>query len=198
MLQTSLKIGPDDHGRRMQLHDFEHAEVSEGHQYELSRGVITVSDVPALRHGRQVRALKKQVEAYDELNPGQIDYVASGSECKLLIVGFESERHPDLAIYKYPPESEEDPWPTWVPDVVIEVVSATSIERDYVEKREEYLRLGVREYWIIDAAKNQMLVLKRMRGEWTEKAVRPPKKYETRLLPGFVVDLRTVFGSKKR
>ena len=46
MSTQTIKIGPADHGRRMSLADFEHAEVQEGLLYELGRGVIIVSDVP--------------------------------------------------------------------------------------------------------------------------------------------------------
>ena len=50
MSKTITKIGPADHGRRMSLEEFDHAEGQEGYLYELSRGVITVADVPRRRH----------------------------------------------------------------------------------------------------------------------------------------------------
>ena len=50
MSRTMTRIGPGDHGRRMSLEEFEHAEGQEGRLYELSRGVITVVDVPKPRH----------------------------------------------------------------------------------------------------------------------------------------------------
>ena len=43
-------IGPDDHGRKMSLKDFEFVETQEGYLYELSRGYITVSQVAKLYH----------------------------------------------------------------------------------------------------------------------------------------------------
>jgi hypothetical protein len=42
-------------------------------------------------------------------------------------------------------------WRSWTPDLVIEVVSESSRDRDYTEKRDEYWSLGVMEYWIVDA-----------------------------------------------
>ncbi|MCG3130846.1 MAG: hypothetical protein FLDDKLPJ_01619 [Phycisphaerae bacterium] len=36
------------------------------------------------------------------------------------------------------------------PDLAVEVVSPDSVERDHVEKFNEYERAGVREYWVID------------------------------------------------
>ena len=36
------------------------------------------------------------------------------------------------------------------PDLIAEIVSPDSVERDWVDKRAEYERAGVREYWIVD------------------------------------------------
>jgi Uma2 family endonuclease len=189
-------IGPSDHGRHMSLDEFDHAEVREGFLYELSRGVITVADVPKLRHLAQVNAIQRQVRVYDAANPGRIHTIAGGSDCKLLIAGLESERHPDLALYKTPPPEEgEDVWSLWVPEIVVEVVSPSSRQRDYEEKPEEYLRFGVMEYWIVDADKAEMLVLRRSRGLWTERTIRPPAPYRTRLLPGFAFAIGPVFAA---
>jgi hypothetical protein len=59
MPKTAIKIGPHDRGRRMSLEDFDHAEGQEGYLYELSRGVITVMDVPNPRHLAQVNAIRR-------------------------------------------------------------------------------------------------------------------------------------------
>ena len=167
MLKAAIKVGPADHGRHMSLAEFDHAEVQEGHLYELGRGVIVVSDVPKKRHLFQVLSIRDQLFAYKLAQPGRIQVIASGSECKILVAGYESERHPDLAIYKtLPPEEGDDFWSTWIPELVIEVVSPGSELRDYQEKREEYLAFGVREYWIFDAGKQEMLVLQRVAGRW--------------------------------
>ena len=58
---------------------------------------------------------------------------------------------------------------------MIEVVSPGSEERDYQQKREEYLLFGAREYWIFDAEKEEMLVLRRSGGRWIERALWTPK-----------------------
>jgi Uma2 family endonuclease len=193
---TTTIIGPSDHGRRMSLDEFDRAEGREGYLYELSRGVITVVDVPNPRHFKIVNATRRQFAAYDVAHPGQIYAIAGGSDCKLLIGGLESERHPDLAVYKTSPPDEEageDVWSLWVPEIVIEVVSPSSRQRDYEEKPEEYLRFGVREYWIIDAENQEVLVLRRSRGAWARRVIRPPDVYRTRLLPGFAFAPAAVF-----
>jgi Uma2 family endonuclease len=195
MLKAAIKVGPADHGRPMSLADFDHAEVQEGYLYELGRGIIVVSDVPKRRHLLQVLEIRKTLTAYQLANPNRIYAICTGSECKLLISRYESERHPDLAVYKtlLPPEEGDDLWSTWIPELVIEVISPGSELRDYQEKREEYLAFGVHEYWIFDADKQEMLVLQRVGGRWREKVVRPPEIYQTRVLPGLQFSSASVF-----
>jgi len=197
MSTQTIKIGPADHGRRMSLADFEHAEVQEGHLYELGRGVIIVSDVPGPRHLMQINALRRQLHGYDLQHPGKIHSIAGGSDCKILLADLDSERHPDVAIYKNPPPEGEDFWAAWIPEIVIEVVSPGSEQRDYVEKREEYLRFGVREYWIVDAEREEVLVLRRSGGRWIERTLRASDTYRTRLLPDFVLACEPVFEAAR-
>jgi hypothetical protein len=195
MGKTLVKIGPADHGRRMSLVDFEHAEVQEGYLYELSRGIITVSDVPNRRHMVLVAATWDQLQDYKSLYRGRIQIIASGNECKLLIPAFDSERHPDLSVYltEPPPIENANLWRHWFPEIVIEVVSPSSRKRDYEEKPDEYLRRGAREYWVIDPRKRAMVVMRRTRNRWTESLIRPPALYRTRLLPGLEFSCGAVF-----
>ncbi len=195
MPKTALKLSPTDHGRRMRLVDFDHAEGQEGYIYELSRGLVIVSDVPKRRHLAQVHAIRSQVYVYDAAFPGRIHTIATGGECKLLLRDWESERHPDLAIYLKAPVQEEDLWTIWIPDVAIEVVSRGSEERDYVLKREEYWEFGVREYWIVNAQRQEILVLQRGPDDWTDRVIRRGKNYRCPLLPGFVLKTEPIFAA---
>lgn len=197
MPKTAIKVGPKDHGRPMSLADFEHAEVQEGYLYELSRGVIIVSDIPHPRHLAQVQAIRDQIIVYRVVHRGPIHSVCAGSDCKVLVTDFESERHPDIAVYKTPPPPGDDPWPVWVPEIVVEVISPGSERRDYEDKREEYLAFGIREYWIFNAETEEMLVLRRWGGRWREQTIRPGEIYRTRLLPGFEFDCAAVFAAAR-
>lgn len=194
MTQLATRIGPADDGRRMTLEEFDHAEGVPGHLYELSRGVITVMDVPAIPHALQIDALREQVSAYRREKPGRIFAVLGGMDCKVLLHGTESERHPDLSIYQYAPD-EPGNWAAWLPDIVVEVISPSSRHRDYEEKPDEYLQFGVREYWIVDRPQGKMVVHRRIGGRWHVRSVKPPERYESRLLPGLRVDLQAVFDA---
>src|SRR4029077_5629181 len=138
-------IGPKDHGRRMSLREYEPVEIQEGYLYELSRGIITVSDVPAFfPHAWRITFLRDELILYKAAHPGEIYTILGSMDCKLLVGDFESERHPDLSIYMHKPSRMDDFWFHWIPAIVIEVVSPGSEHRDYVEKREEFLALGIK------------------------------------------------------
>jgi Uma2 family endonuclease len=199
MSKTAIRVGPEDHGRRMSLNEFEFAEGAEGHLYELSRGVVTVIDVPNPRHFLQVNKIRRQLSAYETAHRNEVYAISAGSDCKILLETSQSERHPDFAIYKTEmPTDAKDIWSVWIPEIVIEVVSESSKDRDYVEKREEYLLFGVQEYWIFDADKREMLVLKRSRGIWVEQVVRPNEAYSTHLLDGLEFHCGPVFDAADR
>ena len=201
MLQTlkrkRVRIGPEDHGRRMTLDEFDHVIAEDGFHYELAKGVIEVSEVPKPEHAKQVQAIRNQLGRYQDDHPAAVDLIASSNECKLLIGPSESERHPDVSLYLSPQPVLRDVWSVWIPQIVVEVVSESSRKRDYEKKPPEYLALGVDEYWIVDAARDQMTVLTRWRGQWQTAVLKPPKRYSTRLLPGFSLDLNRVIAAGK-
>ena len=84
-------------------------------------------------------------------------------------------------------------WRTWFPDLIIEVVSPSSDNRDYIEKRDEYWSLGVKEYWIVDAKRKKVVLLRRGKSDWIEKTLGPDGTCETKLLPGFKLPCRAIF-----
>ncbi len=197
MSRTITRIGPADHGRRMDLDEFAEAEGNEGRIYELGRGIVNVVEIPKKRHMLQVAGVRDQLQAYKSVFPGRIAVIAAGSECKLIIAALGSERHPDLAVYLTPPPEHEDDefWTRWVPEIVVEVVSPSSRNRDYNEKPEEYLLAGVKEYWIVDSEHRAMVVMRRSRGRWIKTEVAAPSVYRTRLLPGLAFSIGSVFQS---
>ncbi|MGD0769012.1 MAG: Uma2 family endonuclease [Tepidisphaeraceae bacterium] len=195
--RKSVVIGPEHHGRRMSLDQFDRAATRDDRLYELNKGIIEMVDVPQPRHLRQVLAVRNQLVLYQEANPGAIHSVTSSFDSKVLIASAQSERHPDLSVYLSPPPELDQVWSLWVPAIVVEVVSPSSSRRDYHDKPEEYLEFGIAEYWIIDAQKQQMTAMIRWRGQWKPKILKPSQKYTTRQLPGFTLDLSRVMSAAK-
>ncbi|MCC6419213.1 MAG: Uma2 family endonuclease [Gemmataceae bacterium] len=68
------------------------------------------------------------------------------------------------------------------PDMVLEVVSASSVQKDTVELRERYWKAGIAEYWLVDARGKRLAfdilrhtakgyVATRRQGGWLRSAV---------------------------
>ena len=191
------KLGMRDHGRRMSLKDFEFAQVADGYIAELARGYIVVSEVANFPHMRTVSYIRSHMEHFRIENPKGVYEILGTMECKLLIPEWESERHPDIAVYLSPPTNPKGRtmWRTWFPDLVVEVVSPGSVERDYTQKRDEYWSLGVKEYWIVDANLQHVLILRRGKNDWTEKTLGFNASCETKLLPGFKLSCKAMFAA---
>jgi Uma2 family endonuclease len=189
-------IGPEDHGQPATLEEFIAAEFEGGFSYELARGVIEVTEIPGPNHGRIVRRLARLFIHYEDQHPGVITYSAGAGECRIRLPGMVCDRHPDQAVYLDPQPTGPSPWTRWIPHLVVEIVSAGGEERDNVAKREEYLRAGIREYWIIDPATGELRVLSRAGDVWAETVVSGSATYNPPLLPGLSVSVDELLGSQ--
>ena len=192
---TTIRIGPADHGRRMSFEDFRDAEAEPGHAYELARGVIEVVDIPGGTHAEILDTIHQRLAEFRAAHPGVVSMMASGGGSRLEAPSVASERHPDLTVYLSPRPAVEPPWATWIPEIVIEIVSKGGEKRDYEDKRQDYLIVGVTEYWIVDPQKRTMLALTRHENRWTETTIDARGVYSTELLPAFELRMQDVFST---
>lgn len=83
---------------------------------------------------------------------------------------------------------------------VVEFVSAgrRNWKRDYVQKRKEFMKVGIREYWIIDRFQRTLTVIRNRAGKPEEIVVPEGQDYQTPLLPGFVLPLARILEAADR
>lgn len=80
------------------------------------------------------------------------------------------------------------------PDLVVEVLSPATKDRDLTAKRRLYARHGVREYWIVDGDRRTIEV-----NEWTPNGFRTiglyawSKTLRSPVLPGFELPVKIAF-----
>ncbi len=85
-------------------------------------------------------------------------------------------------------------------DLVMEVVSGDpeSRERDHARKRVDYAHAGIAEYWIVDPAQKQIIVLTLHRGEYrVHIQAGAGQRAGSPLLPGFSLGTDEVFAAAK-
>ena len=184
------RLGPRSAGLSMSAAEFDawpSWKAVKGYRYELINGVLVVSPYPG----------------NSELDPNELlghllwyhqEYHQNGSRLDLslaeqtLTTG-ENRRRCDRAIWAglgRLPDVEHD-----APTIAVEFVSGRRRDflRDYEEKRDEYLAVGVVEYWVIDRFRRTMTIFRRGPEGPTSQVVAESQTYETPLLPGFVLPL---------
>lgn len=81
------------------------------------------------------------------------------------------------------------------PDLVVEIVSKGSVIRDYVEKKEDYERFGVKEYWIIDPQNEALQVFTLDNKKYkTYSTAEEEGSVKSKVLEGFELQWSSIFG----
>ncbi len=147
-IHVPLELGLEHNGICMTTDEFDAVEeYDDCYTYELIHGVLVVNPIPLAQERGPNQELGHQLLSYKENHPqGRMlddtleeEYVRTGDARRRAdrVIWTGLERQPNLGVD--------------VPTIVVEFVSAgrRSWQRDYVEKRDEYLPLGVVEYWVI-------------------------------------------------
>jgi Uma2 family endonuclease len=186
--RRKAQLGAWSNGMRMSPEEFdERTDFDELYAYELINGVLIVSPPPGEAERDPNGELDFLLRAYQWSQPGQSALDKTLSEQYVHLPG--SRLRADRVIWVglgRIPDLKAD-----VPAIVIEFVSKRLRDRlrDYVEKRGEYMAVGVQEYWIIDRFRRVMTVYRRPPGEPAELIVEENEVYRTPLLPGFELPL---------
>ncbi len=130
------------------LPEGQRAELIDGRWYDMS--------APSFGHQMIVSILTRKLGDYIEEN---------GGDCVVLPAPFAVYLQDDDRNYLEPDVSVicdrdkiSDRGLEGAPDIVIEVVSPSTKERDYSDKMVKYIRSGVKEYWIIDEADKTIVI----------------------------------------
>ena len=156
------------------------------HGVELIEGRFMMSPAPRYRHQRLVAGFTSALHQYGnrtgrgEVLPSPIDVVLAPDmvlQPDLIFIFNENRRIITERI-------------EGAPDLVVEILSPSSTDRDLFVKREIYARFGVREYWIVDPDGRTIEVLE-LRGSKFELAAIFEEKdiLSTPLFPDLALNL---------
>lgn len=190
-----LRLAPHSSGASLTAAEFDAAEFEEGWRYELIHGVLVVSPPPLRKERDPNEELGHWLRSYQETHPQGRTLDATFHE--ETVVTPTERRRADRVIYA---GLGRDPQEGEVPTVVVEFVSAgkRNLIRDYVEKRDEYLAMGVREYWVIDRFARCLTVYRLHEPGSLQQVVQEGEVYTTPLLPGFELCLDRLLARADR
>ncbi|MBI4564929.1 MAG: Uma2 family endonuclease [Planctomycetes bacterium] len=168
----------------------DYMKLPEGTRAELIEGEILMSPSPRRRHQ----------DAAINLSGILRDFVRSKRLGKVYAAPFDVHLpsgdvvQPDVIYVSNANRSILQDWIRGTPDLLIEILSPDSIERDRMVKRDLYARNGVKEYWIVDPESQTVEVLA------LAQATYAPAGYFERndavtspLLSGLELPLRQIF-----
>lgn len=131
-------------------------DLPDGHRAELIDGQIYYMTPPTRRHQRFVSKLNQSIANYIDSHNGCCE-VYPAPFAVFLNEDDQNYVEPDISVI-CDPNKLTDRGCKGAPDWIIEIVSPSSRRMDYLTKLLKYSSSGVREYWIVDPDKKQIIV----------------------------------------
>ncbi len=187
-----LVLGPELAGTLMTPEEFDAVEeCDDNFVYELVHGVLVVAPPPSEGERGPNGLLDYLLRKYGDSPEGAAyDYTLTEHNIRT----GDSYRRAGRVIWAglgRIPNVRRD-----VPAIILEFVSRGKRDRrrDYEEKRDEYLAIGVKEYWVIDRFRRVMTVFRPAGDSYSETVVQENDVYESDVLPGFQLPLAKVLA----
>ena len=187
-MQTLIKPLTHEEFRAMEFSE----EEERSYIFELIHGEIVAKNHPSATHQRVLIKLAVQFETFVEANKsGQVFIAPFG-----VVPESGTDVQPDLFVVLDAnlPKLQEDGF-FGAPDLVIEIISPSSIKLDRNTKFKLYERTGVAEYWIVDTKHQSIEVYGRAGSGYDLVAFAVEKgMIESGVLAGLSVDITKVFA----
>ncbi len=183
-----LVLTPGLAGIRLSPEEFDAlVECDENYRYELINGVLIVTPPPLEAERDPNGELEYLLRRYREEHP--LGHTLDKTLSEQTVRTGSNRRRADRVIWAglgrvVNPKVD-------VPTIIAEFVSADKRDwqRDYIDKRQEYMALNVAEYWIIDRFRRTLTVYRNQTGGPVELVIKENETYATPLLPGFELPL---------
>jgi Uma2 family endonuclease len=196
-VMPSLQVVPQFIGLRLSAEEF-FALPDDGCRYELVNGVVIVTPSPLPRHQKVALEIARQLANYLEKNPVGDVFPETDVHLGQGAAGGDLVYRPEMVYFRAERLGSLDERLVGAPDLVVEVVSPPTRYKDIRTKRDDYERLGVREYWMVDPDRDSITFLRHDGTKFVE--VQPEKdRFASHAVEGFelnIADVRATFKGK--
>ncbi len=159
-------------------------------RYELHDGELVLVASPNEPHQRASKRLTRQLLVVEDSGLGQIyiapfDVILSDTEVVQPDLMFISQEREDIITHANVQGA---------PDLVVEILSPSTANRDWTRKREMYAMHGVKELWIVDPEARIVWVMLLREGDFELTGVYGEgQSFSSTTLEGFTIDLDETF-----
>lgn len=188
---TPLSVGPSGAGMALTREEYASARFQSPYIYERVIGRLVVMSPAGPEHRFVSRPFRRQLSGYWDRHSDLVDDVDIEG---WVATSEDDDRLPDICVYLAGPSSNQKV-PDRVPDLIFEFVcnSRSDQERDYIDKRLEYHRIGVKEYVIVDRFKQRVMVIRWQPAVFEEAILTIDETYTTPMLPELAILIREAF-----
>lgn len=152
----------------------------DGERAELIDGRIYYMAPPNTKHQRLLNYISTEINMYIRKNNGECE-IFPAPFAVFLSKNDKNYVEPDISVI-CDKDKITDKGCNGAPDWIIEIVSPGSRQMDYYTKLFKYRNVGVREYWIVDPVKEQVIVYK------FEKEVMEEYSFDEEIVVGIYED----------
>ncbi|NJN48630.1 MAG: Uma2 family endonuclease [Alkalinema sp. RL_2_19] len=173
-------------------------------RYELAKGALVEMSLGTGKHGKITKFL-------DERFNREIEHLGQAWTAERFTVGIQSPRGnrwdtcriPDITILTIEQWDDMESREAVIraheppPLLVVEVVSPSTINADYREKRAEYMVLDIPEYWIVDPLEQKITVCILQDGAYDDQAFQGEETPLSPTFPDFSLTVQQILEAKR-
>lgn len=178
---------------KIKVADFLEMDVEPGFIYELINGEIVKKSAPSPKHQKASGKLFRALSAFVEQKQlGEVLYAPLD-----VFLGDYNSLQPDLLfVAKAREEITTDNGVEGAPDLIIEILSPSTMKNDRGDKMKIYRQHQVREYWIVDPKNQSIEVYQHQNNDYDLVSFAVGEGEITSLvLEGFSLNVKGLFGS---
>jgi Uma2 family endonuclease len=174
--------------------DYKEWELKPGERFELIYGIAYAMAAPNTAH--QAISMRLSGEFYIFLKGKKCQPFAAPFDVRLFYEEDESDDtvvQPDLVVVCDPEKLGKEGC-RGAPDLAVEILSPSNTLIEMMRKLDLYLEAGVKEFWVIDPERKQVLMYRLAEGKYILQNYGGKDTVKSEALPGLEISLEALFA----
>jgi Uma2 family endonuclease len=174
--------------------DYKEWELKPGERFELIYGIAYAMAAPNTAH--QLISMQLSGEFYAFFKGKKCKAIAAPFDVRLFYEEDESDDtvvQPDLVVVCDPEKLGKEGC-RGAPDLVVEILSPSNTLIEMMRKHDLYRESGVKEFWVIDPERKQVLMYRLVDGKYVLQNFGGKDTVKSEALPGLEISLEALFA----